>query len=124
MERTSIAKLDRFCRPAHQDTWSCYKKPKKLNCNFIVQFDRFPATFVAGKPFVTVASFPTAVLRFISSDGFCGIIALSRFLLLSGFEGVHNPIIAKACCNALIKKKIQYFYIFPTSHFCSFHYIV
>lgn len=39
----------------HQDTFSCYKKPKKLNCNFIVQFDRFPATFVAGKLFVTVS---------------------------------------------------------------------
>lgn len=37
----------------HQDTFRCYKKPKKLNCNFIVQFDRFPATFVAGKLFVT-----------------------------------------------------------------------
>lgn len=39
----------------HQDTFSCYKKPKKLNCNFIVQFDRFPATFVAWKLFVTVS---------------------------------------------------------------------
>lgn len=39
----------------HQDTRSCYKKPKKLNCNFIVQFDRYPATFVAGKLFVTVS---------------------------------------------------------------------
>lgn len=31
------------------------KKLKKLNCNFIVPFDRFPATFVAPELFVTVA---------------------------------------------------------------------
>lgn len=31
------------------------KKLKKLNCNFIVPFDRFPASFVAAKLFVTVA---------------------------------------------------------------------
>lgn len=34
---------------------SAIKKLKKLNCNFIVLFDRFPATFVAAKLFVTVA---------------------------------------------------------------------
>lgn len=34
---------------------SAIKKLKKLNCNFIVPFDRFPATFVAPKLFVTVA---------------------------------------------------------------------
>ena len=39
---------------SHRDTCICYKKKyikkkklKKLNCNFIVPFDRFPATFVA-----------------------------------------------------------------------------
>lgn len=40
---------------SHQDTCICYKKLKKLNCDFIVPFDRFPATFVAPKLFVTVA---------------------------------------------------------------------
>lgn len=34
---------------------SAIKKLKKLNCNFIVPLDRFPATFVAPKLFVTVA---------------------------------------------------------------------
>lgn len=41
---------------SHQDTCICYgEKLKKLNCNFIVPFDRFAATFVAPELFVTVA---------------------------------------------------------------------
>lgn len=40
----------------HQDACICYKtKLKKLNCNFIVPFDRFAANFAAPELFVTVA---------------------------------------------------------------------